>query len=225
MATRTYPVESESEAVDLFRSHGWTDGLPIVVPTRERVDACLEWALMAPDQVIGVEPVNARALTAEKLAVNAVMAGCEPMHFPIVATAVEAMCEPEFLLHGATSSTGGCAVFVVVNGPLRRSLGMTGSFNALGGADGASLVIGRAIRLILRNLLDVRPGELDRSTLGHPGKISFVVGEDEEGSTWTPLAQSERRTQACSWMYDASVSLVQPAASNNWRNCGATTTA
>lgn len=189
MVTASYVVADEIAAGELYASSGWTDGLPVVAPTPERVAACLEWGAFAPDQVLGIEPVRARALTAEKVAINAVLAGCQPPHFPVVAAAITAMCEEPFLLHGTTSSTGGCAVLIVVNGPIRRQLNMTGSFNALGGADGASLVIGRAIRLALRNLLEVRPGGIDRSTLGHPGKISFCLAEDEEGTPWLPLAQ------------------------------------
>jgi hypothetical protein len=109
------------------------------------------------------------------------------MHFPVVLTAVAAMLQPEFLLHGATSSTGGCAVLIVLNGPIRRELGAGGTFNALGNSDRATAVIGRAIRLALINILEVRPGGIDRSTLGHPGKFSYCVAEDEEDSAWLPL--------------------------------------
>lgn len=172
---------------ELFEARGWTDGLPIVPPTPERVAAAIEAALLEPGQVLGVETVRGRAITAQKAAINAVMAGCHPRDFAVVAAVVEAMCDPAFLLHGATSSTGGCAVMIIVNGPIRRELRMTGTFNALGGADRASLAIGRAVRLILRNLLGVRPGELDRSTLGHPGKLSYCLAEDEEGSPWPSL--------------------------------------
>ncbi len=183
-----HPVDGDDAARALFELRGWTDGLPIVPPTPERVAAAVEAAVIEPSQVLGVETVRGRAITAEKAATNAVMAGCRPRDFAAVAAAVEAMCDPAFLLHGATSSTGGCAVLVIVNGPIRRELGMTGAFNVLGGADRASLAIGRALRLILRNLVGVRPGELDRSTLGHPGKFSYCLAEDEEGSPWPSLA-------------------------------------
>jgi hypothetical protein len=189
VTSRTYVVDDEVAAADLFAARQWTDGLPIVAPTAERVGAMLEWAAMTPDQLIGVEPVKVRTLTAEKVAVNAVMAGCQPPHFLVVAAAVQAICQPEYLLHGSSSSTGGCGVLIVVNGPVRRQLGLTGTFSCLGGGDGAALVIGRAVRLVIRNLVEVRPGDLDRSTLGHPGKISFCLAEDEEGSPWVPLAQ------------------------------------
>lgn len=171
-----------------FHASGWSDGLPIVPPTPDAVAACLDWALLDPDELIGVEPVRQRAVTAEKVAINAVMAGCLPMHFPVVVTAVTAMLAEPFLLHGATASTGGCGVLVIVNGPIRNEIGMSSGFNAVGPSDRASTCIGRAVRLVLGNLLEVRPGEVDRSTLGHPGKISFCIAEDEEGTPWQSLA-------------------------------------
>jgi hypothetical protein len=180
--------QGDDEFQALARERGWSDGLPVVAPTPERVTACLEWAVMDAEQVLGVETVKDRALTAEKVAVNAVMAGCSPAEFPVVAAAVQAMCKPPFLLHGATASTGGCAVLVIVSGPVRHELGMSSAHSALAGPDRASMVIGRAVRLVLRNLLDARPGDLDRSTLGHPGKVTWCVADDEEGGApWTPL--------------------------------------
>ncbi|HTC10916.1 MAG TPA: hypothetical protein VK726_19290 [Acetobacteraceae bacterium] len=187
LAAKTYPVPDIAAAQELYHANGWTDGLPIVPPTEHAVAACLNWAMTPPDQLLGIEPVRAVPITAEKLAINAVMAGCLPMHFPVVVTAVTAMLQPEFLLHGATSSTGGCAVLIVLNGPIRRELGAAGTFNALGNADRATAVIGRAIRLALINILEVRPGGIDRSTLGHPGKFSYCIAEDEEDTTWNPL--------------------------------------
>jgi hypothetical protein len=186
-AARTYDVDDLLAAQELYHANGWTDGLPIVPPTEDAVHACLEWAMTPPDQLLGIEPVRAVPITAEKLAINAVMAGCLPMHFPAVLTAFTAMLQPEFLLHGATSSTGGCAVLIILNGPIRRELGATGSFNALGNSDRATAVIGRAIRLALINILEVRPGGIDRSTLGHPGKFSYCIAEDEESTPWMPL--------------------------------------
>ena len=188
LQSRRYAAEDLGAAQELFHSRGWTDGLPIVPPTEAAVRACLEWVLMPPDQLVGMEPVRGRAITAEKLAVNAVMAGCLPPHFPVVVAAFTAMLREPFLLHGATSSTGGAAILIVVNGPIRRELGMSGTFNALGGSDRPSTSIGRAVRLVLRNLMDVRPGGVDRSTLGHPGKLSYCIAEDEEGTPWKPLA-------------------------------------
>ena len=188
LASKTYDMDDIWAMQEFYHSNGWTDGLPILPPTSDAVQACLEWAMMPPDQLLGIEPVRGVPITAEKLAINAVMAGCLPMHFPVVLTAFAAMLEPEFLLHGATSSTGGCAVFVVLNGPIRRELGASGTFNALGNSDRATAVIGRALRLALINILEVRAGGIDRSTIGHPGKFSYCVAEDEEDTSWLPLA-------------------------------------
>ena len=188
LASKTYDMDDIWAMQEFYHSNGWTDGLPILPPTSDAVQACLEWAMMPPDQLLGIEPVRGVPITAEKLAINAVMAGCLPMHFPVVLTAFAAMLEPEFLLHGATSSTGGCAVFVVLNGPIRREPGASGTFNALGNSDRATAVIGRALRLALINILEVRAGGIDRSTIGHPGKFSYCVAEDEEDTSWLPLA-------------------------------------
>ncbi len=189
MIAERLDVSDDDELQQLFRERGWTDGLPIVAPTPERVAAMLAGAWFGPDEVLGIEPVKVRLLTAEKVAINAVMAGCLPVDFPVVATAVNALCRPELLVHGATASTGGCAILLVVNGPIRHALGMSSAHSALAGPDRASVCIGRAVRLVLRNLLDVRPGGLDRSTLGHPGKLSWCLAEDEEGAVpWRSLA-------------------------------------
>ena len=189
LSSQTYDVADFAAAQELFHSNGWTDGLPIVPPTEAAIEACLEWAGRPPGELIGIEPVRAQAITAEKLAVNAVMAGCLPMHFPLVVTAWQAMLQEEFLLHGVTSSTGGCAVMLVINGPVRNEIGASSTFNALGNGNRATATIGRAIRLALINIMDVRPGSIDRSTLGHPGKFSYCLAEDEEGTGWEPLAQ------------------------------------
>jgi hypothetical protein len=146
LTSKVYDIADFAAAQELFHSNGWTDGLPVVPPTEEAVEACLEWALMPPDQLIGIEPVREQPITAEKLAINAVMAGCLPMHFPVVATAWSAMMQEEFLLHGTTSSTGGCAVLVIINGPVRLEIGANGTFNALANSDRATAVIGRALR-------------------------------------------------------------------------------
>jgi hypothetical protein len=189
LVSKTYTADDVGAVQELYHANGWTDGLPIVPPTQQAVEACLEWAMTGPDTLIGIEPVRAQPVTAEKLAINAVMAGCLPMHFPAVLTAFTAMLDEKFLMHGATASTGGCAVFVVLNGPVRLELGASGGFNALGNSDRATAVIGRALRLALINIMQVRPGEIDRSTLGHPGKFSYCIAEDEEDTTWQPLAQ------------------------------------
>lgn len=198
LASKIYDAADFSAVQELYHSSGWTDGLPIVPPTPEAVQACLDWVMMPPEQLIGIEPVRGLAITAEKLAVNAVMAGCLPMHFPVVITAWTAMMQEPFLIHGATASTGGCAILVVINGPIRQEIGASGTFNALGNSDRATSVIGRAIRLCLINLLDARPGQIDRSTLGHPGKFSFCIAEDEEDTTWQSLSEQRGIERAAS---------------------------
>ncbi len=189
LTSKRYAVDDMQAAQEFFHSRRWTDGLPVVPPTPDAVQACLDWTAMSADQLVGIEPVRNRAITAEKLAVNAVMAGCLPMHFSVVVAAFTAMLREPFLLHGATASTGGCAVLIIINGPIRDELGMDPTFNALGSSDRATTTIGRAIRLILCNLLDARPGDVDRSTLGHPGKLSYCLAEDEANSPWLPLSQ------------------------------------
>ncbi len=174
-------------AQEVFHGKGWTDGLPVMPPTDDAVAACLEWAMLPPSHLIGIEPVRARSITAEKVAVNAVMAGCLPPHFPVVVTALTALLQPEFALHGPTASTGGCAVLLVINGPIRRELAMDATFSALGSADRSRAVIARAVRLVLANVLDIKPGGIDRSTLGHPGKAGYCIAEDEEATQWMSL--------------------------------------
>ena len=189
LVSKSYNLDNYAAVQEFFHSHNWTDGLPVVPPTPEAVKDLLEWSKIAPEHLIGIEPVRGRAITAEKLAINAVMAGCLPEHFPLVCESFSGMLKEPFMLHGATASTGGCAVLVIINGPVRHELGMNGTFNALGSSDRATTVIGRAIRLILCNLLDARPGDTDRSTLGHPGKFSFCIAEDEENTDWLSLAE------------------------------------
>jgi hypothetical protein len=183
-----YDVADAYEANELFQRNGWTDGLPIVPPTEVLVQRFLGAAALAPGHVVGVEPVRRRRITAEKVAIAAVMAGCLPAYMPVVIALVQAVCEPEYGLHGCTASTGGSAPFVVVNGPIRREIGMNATHNVLGNGNRANATIGRSLRLLILNVLGGIPGRLDRSTLGHPGKLTFCLAEDEEDSSWIPLA-------------------------------------
>jgi hypothetical protein len=189
LRSATWEVADAHEANELFQDRGWTDGLPIVPPTEALVQRFLETAGLAPGEVVAAEPVRRRRITAEKVAIAAVMAGCRPEYLPVVLALVRALCAPEFGLHGCTASTGGSAPFAVVNGPVRRALGMHATHNALGNGSRANATIGRSLRLLVLNVLGGIPGQLDRSTLGHPGKFTFCVAEDEEGApSWLPLA-------------------------------------
>jgi hypothetical protein len=188
LVSATYEVEDAFEANELFQRNGWTDGLPIVPPTEPRVRAFLEAARLAPHEIVGVEPVRRRRITAEKLAIAAVMAGCLPEYMPVVVAIVKAMCEPGFGLHGVTASTGGSAPLAIVNGPVRTALQMNATHNVLANGSRANASIGRTVRLFILNVLGGTPGQLDRATLGHPGKYTFCIAEDEEDSGWLPLS-------------------------------------
>jgi len=188
LTSATHEVADLFAANELYQDNGWTDGLPIVPPTEALVRRFLDAATLAPDDVVGVEPVRRRRITAEKVAIAAVMAGARPDYMPVVVAIVRAMCDPAFGLHGTSASTGGSAPFVVVNGPVRTAIGMNATHNALANASRANATIGRTTRLLILNVLGGVPGRLDRSTFGHPGKFTYCVAEDEEGSPWTPLA-------------------------------------
>jgi hypothetical protein len=188
LRSAAYDVADLYEANELFQRNGWTDGLPIVPPTEALVRRFVDAAGLAPADVVGTEPVRRRRITAEKVAIAAVMAGGQPEYMPVVMALVRAVCEPAYGLHGCTASTGGSAPFVVVNGPIRRAIGMNATHNALANGSRANATIGRALRLLIINVLGGIPGRLDRSTLGHPGKFTFCVAEDEEDSPWPSLA-------------------------------------
>jgi hypothetical protein len=189
LCSTMYDLADALEAQEFYQQQGWTDGLPIVPPTEESVWACLQAVRMAPGDMVGVERVRQQPITAEKVAVNAVMAGCLPAYMPVVVAALRAMCREPFNLHGSSASTGGSAPFMVVNGPIRAAIGMNATHNVLANGNRANATIGRAVRLVLLNVLGCVPGQLDRSTLGHAGKFTFCIAEDEEESPWTPLAQ------------------------------------
>ena len=180
-------AELEDEHEALF-DRGWTDGLPVVPPTPERVLRMLRGTTRAPSDVVAVVPPDLVACTVEKVAVNAVMAGCLPEHLPVVLAALEAAAAEEFALHGLLATTYFSAPVVVVNGPIARRIGMNSGGNALGQGNRANATIGRALQLIVRNVGGGRPGEVDRATLGNPGKYTFCFAEREEGSPFAPLA-------------------------------------
>jgi len=188
LKSHVYEVADPFEANELFQRNGWTDGLPIVPPTEAGVRVFLHAAGLEAEDVVGVEPVRRRRITAEKIAIAAVMAGCLPEYMPVVTAVIRAMCDPQFGLHGSTASTGGSAPMIVVNGPVRNQIGMNATHNVFANGSRANATIGRTIRLFLLNVLGGQPGQLDRSTLGHPGKFTFCLAEDEEDSPWLPLS-------------------------------------
>jgi hypothetical protein len=178
-------LEDELEAM---WDRGWTDGFPVVPPTEGRVLAMLEGTTRAPDEVVAVVPPTLAPATVEKVAINAVMAGCRPEYLPVVLAAVEAVCTDEFNMHGVLATTWFVGPVLVVNGPVARAIGMNSGINALGQGNRANATIGRALQLVVRNVGGGRPGGVDRATLGTPGKYSFCFAEDEAGSPWESLA-------------------------------------
>ena len=180
-------LEDEMEA--LF-DRGWTDGLPVVPPTEARVLRMLEGTSREPQEIVAVVPPDLVEITVEKIAINAVMAGCKPEHLPWVIAAVEAACTDEFNVHGVLATTMPVGPVVICNGPGTRSIGMNAGVNVLGQGNRANLTIGRALQLVVRNVGGGRPGEVDRAAHGNPGKLSFCFPEDEVDSPWTSLAVS-----------------------------------
>ena len=188
-ARRVELAELEDESEALF-ARGWSDGLPVVAPTEERVLAMLEGTTRDPQQVVAVVPPDLVPCTVEKVAINAVLAGCRPEHLPVVLAALEAACTDAFNAHGILATTMPVGPVLIVNGPIRRALGMNSGRNVFGQGNRANLAIGRALALVVRNVGGGRPGEVDRATFGNPGKLSFCFAEDEEGSPWEPLSVS-----------------------------------
>ncbi len=178
-------LEDEFEAM---WDRGWSDGLPLVPPTEARVARMLTGTTRAPDEVVAVVPPDLVECTVEKVAVNAVMAGCLPEHLPVVLAALEAACTREFNMHGLLATTFFSGPILIVNGPIRQRIGMNSGVNALGQGNRANATIGRALQLVVRNVGGGQPGGVDRATLGSPGKVGFCFAEDEEGSPFTPLS-------------------------------------
>ena len=177
--------EDEMEAM---YDRGWSDGLPLVPPTEERVLRMLGATARDPQEEIGLVPSDLVPATVEKIAINAVMAGCKPEYLPVVLAAVEAVLDEPFAMHGVLATTMFVGPVIVVNGPIRRQIGMNARGNALGQGNRANATIGRAVQLVIRNIGGGRPQEVDRATLGNPGKYTYCFAEDEEGSCWEPLS-------------------------------------
>ena len=175
------------DAVEFYFEQGLTDGLPVVPPTPDRVTEFLDSANLNPSDVVGVVPVGAIPITAEKVALNAIMAGCLPEYMPVIVTGIEAMVDDDFSLNATAASTSGASHMLVVGGKAVDGLGINYGPNMLGPGTRANATIGRAIRLILMNVCGALPGVLDKSTLGNPGKYTSCIAEDESLTPWSPL--------------------------------------
>ena len=188
LASRRVELGTSEDEMEAMFDRGWSDGLPLVPPTEPRVLRMLRGTSRDPGEVIGQVPSDLSDCTIEKIAINAVMAGCKPEYLPVVIGAVEAVLQAPFALHGVLATTMYVGPVVVVNGPIRRSIGMNAKGTALGQGNRPNNTIGRALQLVIRNVGGGRPQEVDRATLGNPGKLTYCFAEDEEDSSWTSLA-------------------------------------
>ncbi len=177
---------------DAMFDRGWSDGLPVVPPTEERVARMLTGTVRQPDEIVAIVPPTLNSCTVEKVAINAVMAGCKPEYLPVVLAAVEAACTDQFNMHGLLCTLWFSGPIIIVNGPIRRQIGMNVDKNALGQGNRANSTIGRALQLIVRNVGGGKPGVggIDRSALGAPSKVGWCFAEDEENlpEGWDPLS-------------------------------------
>ena len=181
-------ASAEDEFESMF-TRGWTDGLPVIPPTPERVLRMLTGTTRNPQDVVAIAPPNLVQLTVEKIAINAVMAGALPEYLPWIITALEAVCNDEFNMHGVLATTMPVGPVIICNGPGTQAIGMNSGVNVFGQGNRANLTIGRAVQLTIRNVGGGKPGEVDRATHGNPGKLSFCFAEDEAGSPFGTLAE------------------------------------
>ena len=187
LTARRIEISDVDDPFEFLYEQGLTDGLPVIPPTPGRVTHMLTGTCRAPDEVVVQVPPNLAPATVEKIAINAVMAGCKAEYLPVVIAAAEAACNETFNMHGVLATTYFLTPVIIVNGPIRSHIGVNCGMNCLGQGTRANAAIGRALQLLVRNIGGGRPGEVDRATLGNPGKYSFCFGENEECSYWEPL--------------------------------------
>jgi hypothetical protein len=187
ISSQRYAVVDFQQALDLCYSKGWTDGLPVVPPTESAVRTMLDAVGLEPDAQVAFITNRQAVVTAEKVAINAVMAGCLPEHMPVVLAAIEGIADPRWGYHGPATSTGSAAVLMIVNGPIARRLNFNSGDNLFSPGWRSNATCGRAVRLVMRNVIGTLPGHLDRGTFGHPGRYTYVIAENEAESPWTPL--------------------------------------
>lgn len=177
----------DRDEFEAWYDRGVTDGLPVVPPARDRVERMLRGTDRERTELIGEIPPTGGRATVEKIAVNAVMAGCRSEYLPVLIAAVEAATDPAFNLHGHSATTHFAAPLIIVNGPIRARIGLNCATGLFGSGFRANATIGRALSLIIRNLGGARPGEISMSTFGNPGRYTYCIGEHEEASPWAPL--------------------------------------
>jgi peroxiredoxin len=184
---RRIEVAPSDDVAEFMFDQGFSDGLPLVPPSPERVMRMLGGTHRDAQDVIATVPPNMGLATVEKIAINAVMAGCKPEYMPVIIAAVEAVCTDDFNIHGVTATTMGAAPVMIVNGPIRHKIGMNMGLGALGAGNRANATIGRALRLVVRNVGGASTGGVERSTLGNPMKFTMCFAEWEERAPWEPL--------------------------------------
>ncbi|HVE18699.1 MAG TPA: thioredoxin family protein, partial [Ilumatobacteraceae bacterium] len=190
LRSRRLELADLDDEMEVLYERGVTDGLPVTPPTEQRVLRMLEGTSMTPDEIVAVVAPDLVEVTVEKVAINAVMAGCLPEHLPWVIASLQAVCTDEFNIHGVLATTMPVGPVLICNGPGTRAVGMNSGVNVFGQGNRANMTIGRAVQLVVRNIGGGRPGEVDRAAHGNPGKLSFCFAEDEVGSPFTSLAVS-----------------------------------
>ena len=210
-APQQFSIEGDFDAQqEFFYAKGWSDGLPLMPPTPEKVKAMLSAAGRDPEEILGSFPPAWAEATVQKIAINTVMAGCLPSYFPVVLAAVEAMLEDQFNLYGIQATTHPCGALLIVNGPIARQLDMNSKGNCFGQGRRANAAIGRAVRLVMQNVGGGIPIELDKATMGQPGKFTSCIAENEDDSPWEPFHVGRG--------FDASTSTVTVAAAEAPQN-------
>lgn len=179
--------DSIDEINEVFYGEGWSDGLPVIPPTEDRVNRMLTSTRRSPDEVVAILPPRMGAATVKKIAVNAVMAGCLPQYLPVLIAAVEAIAEERYGLSHRQTTTHAGAPLVIVNGPIVKKLGLNSGTGLFGPGWRPNATIGRALRLILINIGGAIPGLIDMSQHGHPGKYTYCIAENEDSNPWEPL--------------------------------------
>ncbi len=187
LAASSHDYDDYDALLEDYYERGWTDGFPVVPPTPQKVERFLAVAGLAPADILGEVPTREVTVTAEHAAINAVMAGCKPEYFPAVVAAVRAHLDPMGNCHSTTGTLSGAAQVVVLNGPIRNEIGVASYSGCFGPGFRPNATIGRALRLVIRNVCRAVPGFLDRASFSWPLRYSFCFGENEEASDWRPL--------------------------------------
>src|SRR5262249_52053136 len=186
------------DRVERVSAGGGTEGLRVVPRPDERVLAMLKGTTRKAGEIVGKIPPFLAECTVEKVAINAVMAGCKPEYMPVLLAAIEAALEPVFTLHGVLATPHFSSPIIILNRPVAKRIGMNSGINALGQGNRANATIGRALNLIVLNVGGGRPGEADRATLGAPSKYTLCFAEDESDPAWEPLSVARGMKRAVS---------------------------